>query len=190
MLTSLLRALCVALLASAGLVLATSAPAAACKCTVAELPEQAQDATAIFVATVDTVTPVGKRFEYAVTAEHSYKGEVDREVEVSSNQEQVACGLGELRTGRQYIFFVNRTAPPFSANSCGGTGPLTNDRVDDIETLLGEGTAIEPPPPPAPTMTKVEESAPLPLARLAAPGGALILLGVLGLLFVGRRRRA
>ena len=38
-------------------------------------------------------------------------------------------------------------------------------------------------------MTKVEEADPASVSRLAAPGGALLLVGFLGLLVVGRLAR-
>ena len=178
-----------ALLAMSGLVLATAAPAFACKCQVVDVEQQATRADAVFVAEVDGVVEAGRKFEYALTANHAYKGTIERETAITTNQETAACGLGELKTGTDYIFLVTGDTPPYAATSCGGSGPANAKRLSEIETVLGAGDDIAAPAPPPPSMTKVEESAPAPIARLAAPGGALMLVGFLGMFFVGRLAR-
>ena len=97
MVKTVVRVLIAALLAMSGLVLATAAPAFACKCQVADADQQTKRADAVFVATVDGVTEVGRKYEYAVTATHPYKGTVDRETTVTSNQASAACGLGRAQ---------------------------------------------------------------------------------------------
>jgi hypothetical protein len=189
MLTSFGRVLIAALLTTAGLVLVVAAPAFACKCKAADIDQQSERADAVFVATVDGVTEVGRKFEYAVTATHSYKGTVDRETAIRSNQDTTACGLGELEVGADYLFLVSGDAPPYAATTCGGSGPANPGRITQVEEVLGAGEDIAAPAPPAPTMTKVEGAAPASVSRLAAPGGALVLVGFLGLLVVGRLAR-
>lgn len=189
MVKTVLRVLIAGFLAMSGLVLATAAPAFACKCQVADAGQQTKRADAVFVATVDGVTEVGRKFEYAVTATHLYKGTVDRKTTVTSNQATAACGLGELKVGTDYVFLVTGDTPPYAASSCGGSGPANTSRTDEIETALGAGEDIAPPAPPAPTMTKLEGASPASVSRLAAPGGALVLVGFLGLLVVGRLAR-
>ncbi len=184
------RVLIAAFLAMSGLVLATSAPAFACKCQTTDVnKQQANEADTVFVATVDSVTEVGRTFEYAVTATRSYKGTVDRETTVSSRRATAACGLGELKVGRDYVFLATGTTAPYAATSCGGSGPANAGRMEQVEAALGAGESIDPPAPPAPTMTKVEGAEPTAVSRLAAPGGALVLVGFLGLLVVGRLAR-
>lgn len=189
MVTRAVRVLIAALLAMSGLVLATAAPAFACKCQAADIDQQTERADAVFVATVDGVTEVGRKFEFAVTATHAYKGTVDRETTITSNQAPTACGLGELKVGTDYVFLVTGDTPPYSATSCGGSGPANDRRITEVEGALGAGTDIAPPAPPAPTLTRVEGATPASVSRLAAPGGALLLVGLLGLLVVGRLSR-
>lgn len=183
------RVLIAAFLAVSGLVLATSAPAFACKCQVADVERQAERAEAVFVADVGGVAEVGQKFEYALTATRSYKGTVERSTTVVSNQATAACGLGELEVGSSYLFLVTGDAPPYAASTCGGSGPANPGRLSAIEGVLGGGEAIVAPPPPAPTFDRVEGATPAALSRLAAPGGALVLVGFLGLLVVGRLAR-
>lgn len=189
MVSRVVRVLIAALVAMSGLVLATSAPAFACKCQAADADQQTTRADVVFIGTVDGVTEVDKLFEYAVTATRAYKGTVDRETTVSSNQATAACGLGELKVGTDYVFLVTGDTPPYAASSCGGSGPANSARIADVEGALGAGTAIEAPAPPAPTMTRVEAATPASMSRLAAPGGALVLIGFLGLVVVGRLAR-
>ncbi len=55
MLMRVVRVLVAAFLAVSGLVLATSAPAFACKCQAADIDRQAERADAVFLATVEEV---------------------------------------------------------------------------------------------------------------------------------------
>lgn len=189
MLQTLVRGALAFFLALTGLVIAAEAPAFACRCQAADAGRQTNRSDAVFVGTVDKVTDQGKTYQYDVTATHAYKGTVDRETTVTSAAATAACGLGELKVGKDYVFLVRGDAPPYTASSCDGSGPAHPDRIAQIETLLGAGTAIEEPPPPTATRTRVEKSPPGTFARLAAPGGALVLVGLLGLVLVGRLGR-
>lgn len=180
-----------ALLALSSLVLAVAAPAVACSCKINNVEQGTTRADAVFVARIDSVAKTEDTFEYAVTATHAYKGTVEHETTVIANQPKSDCSLGELVTGTDYVFLVVGAAAPYTviSTTCGATGTASDNRVADVEAVLGAGTAIEEPAPPAPTMTKVEQSAPTPAGRLAAPGAAMVLVGLLGLFVVRRLAR-
>jgi hypothetical protein len=185
-----LRALLACVFVVGGLVLAVQAPAAAaCTCQPADAERQIARADAVFIGTVDGVTRGDQQLEMAVTATRAYKGTVERSTTVTTATQSTACGIGEPEVGTDLLFIVRGDAPPYAANSCDGTGRLDADRVAQVEGILGTGQAVQPPPPPTATRTLVEDSPPASLARLAAPGGALALVGLLGLVVVGRLDR-
>jgi hypothetical protein len=182
---------CVAmLLACLGLVLTTTAPAAAeCTCRQGTLDRQVERADVIFIGTVDAVGAEGNTYTYDVTASRAYQGEPERTTQVVSVGGRKSCGLGELETGETYVFFATGTGAPYDADTCGGTAVSNPTRTGKIEDLLGEGTSVEPPPPPKAVLTTVEDSPPAGLARSAAPGAAVALIGLLGLVVVRRLAR-
>ena len=184
-----LRAVLALVVVSLGLVLATGAPAAACRCKPGTFEQQVQRADVVFLATVDSVTEETPGHTYALTAARTYAGDVEHSTQVQSLAGPAACGLGELDEGREYLFLARGPAAPYDADSCGGTAAANPERVTRIEGLLGEGEVVSPPPPPEPVMTRVEEDPPLGFARMAAPGAAAALLGALGLFVVRRLAR-
>lgn len=183
------------LLACLGLVLAAigpavSAPASAeCTCKQAGFDKQVARADLIFNGTVDKVEAQGNGFLYEITASRTYQGTPDRQTQVLSAGGRAACGLGELAVGTGYLFFATGTETPYAADACGGTSVANPTKIDKIESLLGPGTAVEPPPPPTAQRTKLETAPPAGFARAAAPGAAAVLVGLLGLLVVRRLAR-
>src|SRR5918997_4324102 len=175
------------LVLSLGLVLTTSASAsAACTCKQpSTLDRQVDRADVVFLARIDAVSDEGPGHTYSLTASRAFQGAVDHSTRVQSLAAPSNCGLGELEIGREYLFLAKGNAAPYDADACGGTGPANPQRVGKVEAILGEGQVIEPPPPPAATMTRVEDSPPAGFARMAAPGAAAVLLGLLGLFVVG-----
>lgn len=173
-----------------GLVLTVAGPASAeCSCKQLELRQQVNRADVIFLGTVDTDEVAGNDHTYTVTASRAYQGEPERSTQVFSAGGRNACGLGELEVGSTYLFFATGTGAPYDADSCGGTGVANPRRVDRIEELLGEGTSVDPPPPPEAVLTRVEDAAPPGFARMAAPGAAAAIIGLLGLVVVRRVSR-
>ncbi len=179
------------LVACLGLVGTSGAPAEAADCTCREgtLDRQVARADAVFIGTVDNVEVAGDDHTYDVTASRAYKGAPERSTQVFSAGGRNACGLGELRTGTDYIFLATGTEAPFEADKCGGTTVRNDTKVTRIEGMLGEVTSVEPPPPPTAVLTRVEDSPPAGFARTAAPGAAAALIGLLGLVVVRRLGR-
>ena len=179
------------LLACLGLVVTVQAPAAAdCACKASgRLAKQVQRADAVFIGTVDNVEVAGGDHTYDVTASRAYQGSPERSTQVFSAGSKNDCGLGELAVGTSYLFLGTGTEAPFEADSCGGTSVANPTKVARVERLLGEGTSVEPPPPPTAERTLVEESPPAGFARAAAPGAAIAILGLLGLVVVRRLAR-
>lgn len=180
------------LLACLGLVLTTTAPASAdCTCKQGTLEQQVERADAIFIGTVEAVGEEGTTFTYDITASRAYAGDPERSTQVVSVGGRNDCGLGALDVDPAvaYVFFATGTEAPFDADSCGGTTVSNPTKIGKIEKILGPGTAVEPPPPPEAVLTPVEDSAPAGLARSAAPGAAVALIGLLGLVVVRRLAR-
>lgn len=182
-----LRAALALLVVALGLVLVLDGPAsAACTCKPLTPARQVERASVVFVGTIDSTRVEGTDHVYMLTATRSYKGSVERSTQVVSGG---ACGLDALRVGRDYVFLARGEAAPYVVDRCGGTALASPDSLRRIERLLGQGTAIEPPPPPTATRTLVEDAEPFGFARLAAPGAAAVLLGLLGLFVVRRLAR-
>lgn len=178
------------LLACLGLVLTTTAPAAAdCTCKPGTLEQQVERADAVFIGTIDEVGEEGATFTYDITASRAYEGTPERSTQIVSAGGRNACGLGELEVAQTYVFFATGSEAPYDTDSCSGTTVSNPTKVGKIEAILGAGTSVEPPPPPKAVLTRVEESAPAGFARSAAPGAAAALIGLLGLVVVGRLAR-
>ncbi len=178
------------LLACLGLVVTVSAPASAeCTCKPGQLSQQVERADVVFIGTVDAVATEGQDHTYSITASRAYQGEPERSTMVESAGGRNACGLGALGVGTTYLFLATGTEAPYQADSCSGTGVANPTKVQKIERLLGEGTSVEPPPPPEAVFTLVEDAPPRGFARVAAPGAAAAIVGLLGLVLVRRLGR-
>lgn len=191
--TAVRRLLAAVLLACSGVVLA-QAPAHACKCATQSVEQDLERADQVFTGLlVDRRTEElgdrGRRVTvFTVQADTLFKGDLARaEVEVTSRVD--SCGLNRLPVDRRYLWFVSASGGDLSADQCGGTAPATDRLTGEVVDLVGEGTPIAGPAPEGAEVefTEVAGAEPDTFTRLAAPGLALVLLGLLGL-FVVRRR--
>lgn len=184
--------LAAALLVSAGAVsVATAEPAlAACPKDRADLEQHTKRADDVFTGTITDRGVSGHTVTYTVDVERIYKGGgVDAEqVAVTTDSRPARCGLPELRPDRSYVFFTRGDGDQLTTDGRSGTARATAAYVTQVETLLGDGRPAVPPAPVEATFTTVAE-APAKLQRVAAPGVALVIVGLLGLALVAWRGR-
>lgn len=169
-------------------VVASSVPAHACSCAPLTFKQQVNRADVVLVGEV-SAEPVsqGPVLTYDVVADRVFKGELaSSATQVSTAADPAACGLGELLPGETYLFLLKEG----STSVCQGSAPASTDVLERVQRQLGIGTRLEPPAPPEATRTRLEDSPPQSLGRLVAPGAAMVLLGLLGLVVVRRVGRA
>ena len=188
----MLRRLLIALLlACPAVVLSPVTADAACSCQAGNVRQSAAAADVVFSGALTRQTLDSEQATYEVAAERLYKGSVTTaDVEVVSPRD--GCGLGRLQVERRYVFFVTESGAEFMTNQCSGTTLANEQAVASVQRVLGAGQDLTTPPPPEPEaaeFTKVADAEPETLSRLAAPGAALVIVGLLGLLLVGRLSR-
>ena len=176
-------------------VVAGPAHARPCKCQRPPVTQAVEAADGVFSGTVTMAsgpTTSGKRqmMSYDVKVDRVYKGDISSpRVTVKSDASESACGLAGMTADNRYLFFVRAADANLLANRCGGTAPATSARTQKIVALLGAGTTPIPPTPAEAEFTPVAGADPPSLTRLAAPGAAALLVGLLGLLVFGRLGR-
>ena len=186
------RLLVALLLALSGVVL-TQMPAHACTCVKNDTPAHIENATTVLLGTVTSSARDGKTLTYDVQVERVYKGAAAASVTLESPSTKKACALDTLVADRRYVVFGTQQGDVVEVNSCGGTAPTTDRLLTSVTGELGAGTSPESSPDSQPTkatFTRVDESDPTKFPRLAAPGAALVIIGLLGLLFLRRVGRA
>jgi hypothetical protein len=173
--------------ATGGSVAVAAAPR--CPRDGASIQTHTKDADDVFTGSVTDRARQGDQVVYTVAVDRVYKGDVSTpEVSVTTDRAARACGLPDLAKGSPYVFFTN--GEDLSTTAASGTAPATEARVARVARLLGDGRAPTPPEPDTATFTRVA-GAPTSLERVAAPGLALVIVGLLGLGLaagLGRRR--
>lgn len=190
--TRSLRLLLAALLLAGGTVLVLEpAPALACPAPGRlSLEQQTMRADAVFIGTVAARSRTAREVTFEVEVHRIYKGEVDAQATVTTPAPARACGVPGLKAGSDYVFFGSLDGDRFTTGAPEGTAAASDTLVRRVERLLGEGRSATPPEPVEATFTVIAD-APPSLERVAAPGVALVIVGLLGLLLVaglGRRR--
>ncbi len=186
------KLLVVLLLALSGVVL-TQLPAQACSCVSQDVPAKVKGATAVLLGTVTDRVQATDKVTYQVAVEKVFKGSAATTVTLSTGAQSSACGLDNLVAERRYVVFGTVQGEVIEVNSCGGTALASVRLLTSVTGVTGAGSAPTPAPPPEPvtaTLTRVDGTEPVSFSRLAAPGGALVIVGLLGLLFLRRLTRA
>jgi len=182
------RRLVVALLLALPAVVLTQMPAHACTCVNSSVQRDAARADLVFTGVLVDATSTKKKTTYDVRADTVYQG-ILTNADVQVVTDASGCGLRDLKSDEPYVFFVSQDGGDLVTDQCSGTSRATDKLTGKVEKLLGPGQPLEKPEPtqePA-KFTLVEGAEPETFTRLAAPGGALVLIGLLGL-FVVRRR--
>jgi hypothetical protein len=172
---------------------------AGCGVAVGTLPAEAgtqadaKRASAVFTGTVTDVARTPRRgaqpvtVTYDVLVDRVYKGGVGTEtVQVKSARTSKTCRRLVLAPEHTYVFFVEAAGSAFTADTCSGTAGATGRLLAKVQRMLGDGRLPVPARPEQAVFTRVADAEPATLTRLAAPGVALVIVGLLGLLVVRR----
>jgi len=178
---------------------ATAAPGDCLRISPADAAEAAD---AVFTGVVISVRRTSKAtpneaatFANEVQVELVFKGAIrTTTVPVATRgSTRTLPGLGALTKGERYLFFGraldSTSSPAIVSGGCSGTGVAVSDQVTRVEELLGEGQPPVPPEEPEASFARVDDTDPTDFTRSAAPGLALVLVGLLGLVVVRRLGR-
>jgi hypothetical protein len=165
---------------------ASAAPGAGtCQPSTVSIPDAVTAADAVVTATVTgpaaaSTSAHPKRFHYPATVQQSFKGGASGAITVVTRNK--GCQLSALTPGATYLFFLTAHG---SAWLVPGNLPSSADNlpaaVQQVQAALT---------PPSVHFGAPMSGTPMSLRRAAAPGVALVIIGLLGLLVVRRIRRA
>jgi hypothetical protein len=190
------RLLSALVLACVGVVLVQVPSHAVCRCVQSDIQTDIKRADAVFSGVLVDSSGTARASKsdfatYEIEADSVYKGDV-RTSTVDVRSRNNDCSLGDLKADERYLFFVTEKGSELRADRCGGTDASSGKLVRQVEQVLGEGTPLgrsnEPEEPVVVEFTKVSDAEPDSLTRIGAPGAALVLVGLLGLLVVRRVR--
>jgi hypothetical protein len=181
-----LRRLLLALVLACSGVVWTQVPAQACTCQIPSVSRAASQADVVFSGVLLGEDRGNRQARLALEVDRVYKGDPGATpVEVASPTD--SCGL-RLTEGQAYVVFAVSGRTDLTSERCDGTARARGSVLTAVERALGPGERFEEPPlePAKPTYTRVLDAEPPEFTRLAAPGAALVLVGLLGWLLVRR----
>jgi hypothetical protein len=184
-----------AVLVTSAVLVATAGPAPAAApatCKQRSLNKEIERADVVFRGVVDNARPVrGKGADrtrvYKVTADRVYQASLVTDKVRVTAEVGAKCPPPKLAEGKRYIFFVTEDGSRLVSTSA--TARATHKLTDQVVAKLGDGVQPHSTPPANATFSKVADAAPPRLSRLLAPGAALVVLSLLGLLVIGRLNR-
>lgn len=182
-----------AVLVGAGLLVGPAQARPLARCQHRTLHQDIKQADVVFRGVVDEVRPVrGKgdqrRRTYKVGADRVYQSSLAADTVVVTASVGAACSPPTLRRGKRYMFFAVEKGSQLLSTSA--TAPARRHLTRQVVAELGGGQ----PPRPKPSATTVAfsraaDASPPSLSRLMAPGAALVILSLLGLVVLARLGR-
>jgi hypothetical protein len=167
-----------------GILVLTPSPSWACSCASVTPQRQVQAAVTVASGTVDWTATDGQTRTYEVAFDTVYKGAAAESEKLVTAANEAACGVGDLATGRRYLFFIDGRHPgAMRIGLCGGTTPYDDAAAREVETVAG------PPGKPLPS-AKVDVSTDSDRNRTVLVGAGVAALLALATVaaFVLRRR--
>jgi len=121
-----------------GILVLTPTPSWACSCASPSPQRQVQAAVTVASGTVGWTATDGQTRTYEVDFDAVYKGAAATSEKLVTAASDAACGLGDLATGRRYLFFIEGRHPgAMRIGLCGGTTPYDDAAARQVEALTG-----------------------------------------------------
>jgi hypothetical protein len=132
------RRIALAFAIAIGLLVLTPSPSWACSCAFTQVPQQVEAAVTIASGTVDWTATDGQTRTYQVDVDTVFKGAAAESEKLSTAANEAACGVGDLATGRRYLFFIDGKHPgAMRIGLCGGTTAYDEAVAARVEAITG-----------------------------------------------------
>ena len=181
LLARLVLGLAVILSTTAGVMVLTAGPAAACSCASQDVDDLSAGADVIFTGSVSKRAEYDDEAVLTVRVDQVFEGEVQRRTDVVGGVDGNMCGLDQ-REGDPIIVFGTLSDGEVSAGLCSSLHPLSGPGYEKALVDLGEGAE------PSPGYMKAERRGiGLSYDQFVAGRAILGVLGLLGLAYLGYR---
>ena len=180
-----MRRLLLAFALTFGMLVLTPSPSWACSCAVGSTPQQVRAAVTIASGTVDWTATDGQTRTYKVDFDAVYKGSAAASEKLRTSESESACGVGQLATGKRYLFFIDGQHPgTMRVGLCGGTTPYADALARQVSSITG------PPGKPLATTdssTPAEDDSGGRTGAIALGAGGLLVLAAITAFAIRRR---